>query len=202
MLMEGIEKVRPLFNFTLLEDKKEEKLIILENEKEEFPRFDYQQHEPLVLRKYINLDDDSVISLENLILSLKMAKQLQKEREVLQIIKTHLLNKLCKHISWELYLLDRYSGLEYPELNVTTVLFNIEKEFFFLSSEPVIVRHLLGYQNRPTTKANFFADERFHKIERVAKMSSETGLEENGMTEMKQRTFLRLMKLLSSLDCL
>ena len=77
-LSERVKCLRPLFYFTLLEDKKEEQLILLENENSDFFRFDYQKNENLILKKYINTEDSDniIISLEDLILSLGAMKKI------------------------------------------------------------------------------------------------------------------------------
>ena len=63
------------------------------------------------------------------------------------------------------------------------------------------MRHLLGYKNRPTTKNNFFADERFKKIETIFRAPEEYSKEfEDEPMHLTNTMVYRLMRLLSSLE--
>ena len=57
------------------------------------------------------------------------------------------MEKMYKHLSQELKQLECINYV-YP-LNPTNVMLNVEKEFFFLKVEPIIIEYLLGYQSIP-----------------------------------------------------
>ena len=86
-----------------------------------------------------------VISLEEIILSFKEYLVDKKLPEEIARIKDQLVEKLFKHLCYELRQLEKCTNYTY-RLHPMNVYFNTKKEFFFLKPDPVLIEWVLQYE--------------------------------------------------------